>query len=207
MFRAERKANTAFDPHYLTRLVPAEGSTLAVSHPPPGGWLIFMSRAIIFANGRIENLERARGLLREKDVLIAADGGTRHVLRLGRMPAVLVGDLDSLSPRELERAKTGGCKIVQHPRDKDETDFELALRYAVEAGYSHILVIGALGGRLDQTLGNLSLLSGTECASLDIALDDGTERAWFVRQATEIQGQAGDLISLQIGRASCRERV
>jgi thiamine pyrophosphokinase len=55
-------------------------------------------------------------------------------------------------------------EIQQHSRDKDETDLELALHYACTSGYREILVVGALGGRLDQTLGNLSLLTNPEFA-------------------------------------------
>ena len=53
-----------------------------------------MTRLIIFANGIVPELESARRLLQAGDFLIAADGGTRHVLALGLFPSIVIGDLD-----------------------------------------------------------------------------------------------------------------
>jgi len=118
------------------------------------------------------------------------------VLSLGLVPSIIIGDLDSLTDTDQKRAVTGGCEVIQHSRDKNETDLELALRFATESGYREILVVGALGGRLDQILGNLSLLTGPGFADLDIYVDDGTEAAWFVRKEQEINGAPGDTVSL-----------
>ena len=54
------------------------------------------ARAVIFANGILPDPQAARGLLREGDLWIAADGGSRHALAFGRAPDVVIGDLDSL---------------------------------------------------------------------------------------------------------------
>jgi thiamine pyrophosphokinase len=64
----------------------------------------------------------------------------------------------------------------------------LAFHYACTGGYREILVIGALGGRLDQTLGNLSLLTNPEFATLDVRIDDGVEEAFFTRSRCEVHG-------------------
>ena len=85
---------------------------------------------------------------------------------------------------------------MQHPRDKDETDLELALNYAVENGYREIVIVAALGNRLDQTLGNLSLLSAVQLATRNVRLDDGVEEAFFCRARSEVRGRSGDLVSL-----------
>ncbi|MBA4379688.1 MAG: thiamine diphosphokinase, partial [Anaerolinea sp.] len=109
-------------------------------------------RAIIFANGHLPDLEPARRLIRPGDTLIAADGGTRYILALGLLPSVVIGDLDSLTTDDKQRLEESGIQIRQYPRDKDDTDLALALHYAVEAGHREILVVAALGGRLDQSL-------------------------------------------------------
>ncbi len=64
------------------------------------------------------------------------------------------------------------------------------------AGHAKSLVIGALGGRLDQTLGNLSLLSDPRLSTYDIRLDDGVEEAFFTRSRCEIRGRPGEIVSL-----------
>lgn len=153
-------------------------------------------RAIIFVNGNLANLEAARLFIHPDDFIIAADGGTRHALALGLLPSVIIGDLDSLNPANRRHLEQNHVKIIQYPQDKDETDLELALAYAINAGYKRIKIIAALGGRLDQTLGNLSLLTAPSLAGLDIRLDDGDEEVFFIRKQAQIHGRIGEIVSL-----------
>ena len=153
-------------------------------------------RAIIFINGEIPNLDAARNLIRDDDFIIAADGGTRHALNLGLLPSVVIGDLDSIGSVNHRTLEDGNVEIIQYPADKDETDLELTLLYAREHGYEEILLVGALGGRLDQTLGNLSLLTDPTFAGLDVRIDDGVEEAFFARNQAQIYGRIGDVVSL-----------
>lgn len=155
-----------------------------------------MPRCLIFANGTLPDLDAARRLLRPDDFLIAADGGTRHILDLGRTPSIVIGDLDSISEEERRKMKDEGIEMMEFPRDKDETDLELALDYAVENGFREIVIVAALGNRLDQTLGNLALISATRHPSLVTRIDDGVESAQFCRARSEVRGRRGDLVSL-----------
>ncbi len=118
---------------------------------------MFPKRIIIFANGDLPDLEKARALLRDDDFIIAADGGTRHALALGLTPNVIVGDLDSL-PSNFEPSTFNG-EIVLYPKDKNETDLELAIQHALTLNPEQVIILAALGGRLDQTLGNIALIS------------------------------------------------
>jgi len=163
---------------------------------PGGGFFVSMARLIIFANGMLPEPESARRLIQASDVIIAADGGTRQILAIGLFPSIVIGDLDSLTQDDRLRLDAKGVEILQYSRDKNETDLELALHYAFTKGYREILVIGALGGRLDQTLGNLSLLTNPEWAGLDIRVDDGVEEAFITRGRCEVQGKPGDIVSL-----------
>jgi thiamine pyrophosphokinase len=151
---------------------------------------------VIFANGNLPDPQLAGRLLLPEDVIIAADGGTRHALTLGRMPAVIIGDLDSLTPEARREVESAGAQLIPYSRDKDETDLELAIQYALRAGASQILLVGVLGQRLDHTLGNLSLLSDPALSNVDIRADDGIEEAFFCRDQVQIHGQAGDTVSL-----------
>lgn len=155
-----------------------------------------MSRAVIFVNGHIPDLELVRQLTRPGDTLLAADGGTRHVLALGLTPSVVIGDLDSLTDADRRKLDAAGTEIRRYPRNKNETDFELALHYAVEAGYHEILLVAALGDRLDQTLGNLALLTDPSLVGLHVRVDDGVEQAYFVSTRARVEGRPGDLVSL-----------
>ena len=154
-----------------------------------------MSRIIIFANGDLPDLEKARALLHDDDFIIAADGGTRHVLALGKFPNVIIGDLDSVT-FDLRPLTDKGTQIVQFSHDKNETDLELAIQHALTLNPQQVIILAALGGRLDQTLGNISLLSDLRPSTFDLRLDDGIEEVFFCHDQVQIDGTAGDLVSL-----------
>ena len=153
-----------------------------------------MSRIIIFANGELPDLEKTRALLREDDFIIAADGGTRHALALGRTPNVIIGDLDSLSAN-FETSKFDN-EIILFPKDKNETDLELAIQHAITLNPEQVIILAALGGRLDQTLGNIALISNLRPSTFDLRLDDGIEEVFFCHDHIQINGTVGDLVSL-----------
>jgi thiamine pyrophosphokinase len=155
-----------------------------------------MPRLLIFANGHLPNLAAARTIVRPDDLILAADGGTRHALALGLMPSVVIGDFDSISQEERRRLEENGGQLIEHPRDKNETDLELALQYAVDQGHREIVIVAALGERLDQTLANLALLTDLQLSTSNIRLDDGVEEAFFCRHRAEVRGRSGDLVSL-----------
>lgn len=153
-------------------------------------------RAVLFANGELKNEDWLRSYLREDDLLVAVDGGLNHLEAFGRTPALLIGDLDSVSPAQVERAQAAGVEIRRYPPAKNETDLELTLLAAREMGYGEMVVVGALGGRLDQTLGNLSLLLLPQLEDCSVRFEDGVEEVFVIRQTAEIHGQPGDTVSL-----------
>ncbi len=155
-----------------------------------------MERIVIFANGELPDLNKAHALLREDDYIICADGGTRHALALDVQPDLIIGDMDSADRDQLRKLKEAGVSIELFPYDKNETDLELAINRAIELGPKQILVIAALGGRLDQTLGNLTLLSDVRLSTFDVKLDDGIEEIFICRDQVQVQGRSGDLVSL-----------
>jgi len=88
------------------------------------------------------------GEITESDVICADNGLSRiHVT-----PVAVVGDLDSLENRK------DGLNYVVFPKEKDETDGQLALLYAKQAGYDAVTIYGATGGDIGQILGNIGLL-------------------------------------------------
>ena len=156
-----------------------------------------MTRILIFANGILPNHNKARALLKEDDFILCADGGTHHALALGIRPSLVVGDLDSLTDHETKKIGREGIKTLRYPQDKNETDLELAINHALEQKPTSIVILGGLGNRLDQTIGNLALLSSPRLAAMDIRLDDGLEEAFFCHGQCVLHGMKGDLVSLQ----------
>ena len=153
-------------------------------------------RAIIIANGQIHGGDFLRSLVAPTDLVICADGGVSNALALGLQPQVVVGDLDSLDESLRSRLEKMHCQFIVHPACKDETDLELALYYAIEHGVDEILILGALGGRIDQTMANVLLLVLPELRSVQARILDGRQEVFLIRDETLVEGQVGDTLSL-----------
>ncbi len=153
-------------------------------------------RAVIFVNGVVGDYGRLAAWLRADDYLIGADGGTMHCLALGRRPDVVVGDLDSLSGGVVADLRAAGVEIEEHPVAKDKTDLDLAIDRAIRDGADAVLLVGALGGRLDQTLSNLLLLARREWP-VPLSLAEGDELAQVVRggETITVGGEPGSTVS------------
>ncbi len=154
---------------------------------------------IIFANGVIENLraEVARWI-QPGDLIVAADGGTRHALAAGVLPIRIIGDLDSLDADLRAYAEAAGMEFHVYPPAKDETDLELALLWAVEQSAEVIVILGAMGGRPDQELANLLLLALPALAGRKAVIVNGTWVICCIRggEAFVLRGTPGDTVSL-----------
>ncbi len=157
-----------------------------------------MSRIVIFANGNLTEPDRLRRRLQPSDRIFCADGGTVHALALGLTPEVIIGDLDSLPPKLMAQMEAAGVTFQRHPARKDQTDLELAFQTAVTAGADEILLVTALGGRLDQMLANIFLLARSEYASTRLILVDGSQAATVLHshQTLTLTGRPGDTLSL-----------
>jgi len=150
---------------------------------------------LIFANGEMPEMAWTRPFLSQSSHVIAADGGTRHLFRLGVLPDVVIGDMDSL-PAEVEMWLTeAGTEMIRYNSVKDETDLEIALLYAKKFN-EDIFLFGALGGRLDQMLANILLLAHPALSDCSITLVEQYERAWLLTGRMEFEGQIGDTVSL-----------
>jgi thiamine pyrophosphokinase len=153
-------------------------------------------RAVIIANGIAPDEATVRRWLRPGDCLICADGGARTALALGLRPGVVIGDLDSLDEAQQAQLEAMGCRLVVYPIAKDWTDLELALKLAVEQGATEIIILGALGGRIDQELANILLLLLPELERVPARIVDERQEMFVARSQATIVGQAGDVVSL-----------
>ncbi len=153
-------------------------------------------RAVIFVNGIVADYERLAHWLAPDDFLICADGGTRHALMLGLTPHLIVGDVDSVEPADLARLEAAGTRVRRYPPEKDQTDLELALEAALEAGAQEVLLLGALGGRLDQTLANLLILAQRDWpAAVRIAEGNQVAQMMHDGDTLELDGPVGSIVS------------
>src|SRR4030042_640169 len=134
-----------------------------------------MPRAVIFANGNLPEPVKARKLLNADDLILCADGGLLHAREVGVTPRAVIGDMDSLSRDVLNELSQSDVPIQLFPSDKNKTDLELALEHAVELQVSEILIVAALGKRMDHSLSNIQLLMMDILDGLEVRIDDGIE--------------------------------
>jgi thiamine pyrophosphokinase len=155
--------------------------------------------AVVLAFGELGDPAWARAALSRAALVVAADGGAGAALNLGRLPDVVVGDFDSLDAATRERLEAGGAILEMHPREKDETDLELALLAAVQRGATAIDVLGAFGGpRLDHALANVLALALPWLGERPVRLLDPRHEVRLLRGpgTLRLSGAPGDLVSL-----------
>lgn len=115
--------------------------------------------ALILASG--EDVPARPPCLEEDGVsplVICADGGARLARQWGLVPAVILGDQDSLDAETKAYWQEQKIPFLRVPSVKDETDMDLAVEYALEKGANSITLLGGWGSRIDHSLGNVELL-------------------------------------------------
>lgn len=118
---------------------------------------------------------------REGDLVIAADGGARHLLRMGITPDLFVGDFDSID------SAGDAPEILRHPTVKDDTDMALAVREGQARGYRDFRLYGALGGaRFDHSVANLQLLLSCARRGLSATLICGDQCTRVLREGEKL---------------------
>lgn len=141
-----------------------------------------MKTCLVVTGGTVD-LEFAGGFLEENtfDTVIAVDGGLTVAKALSILPDTVVGDFDTVSPELLdEYRQIPGITWEQHKAEKDETDTELALHTAGEAGCTHITMLGATGGRMDHAIGNIHLLYDCLKRGIEACIVDQKNRIYIL---------------------------
>ena len=147
-------------------------------------------RAVIFGAAPLGEDAFYQQLIQKEDVILCADGGLRHVKRLGLKPYRVIGDFDSIPPEEVPK------EALVHPREKDDTDMALCLKYAIHKKWNPVLLLGGLSGRLDHTLANIHLLQYGLEHETQVELIDDTTRVLLIREETEIQNEGYRYLSV-----------
>jgi len=82
-------------------------------------------------------------------LVIGVDRGALELIQRSITFDVAIGDFDSVTVDEFGMIEKAISHMVKLPEEKDVTDCEAAIQYAVEQGYDVIYLYGVTGGRLD----------------------------------------------------------
>jgi thiamine pyrophosphokinase len=155
-----------------------------------------MMHWVLLANGPLELSPKVRAMVSSAERLIGVDGGSRHLASMQLLPHLAVGDMDSIPRDLLAQYRDEGVEMHLHPPKKDATDLELALELAIAQGATRISILGATGGRLDHTLGNLFLLARCLPTGIPVCIMDQEQCIHLTDQTLTLSGAVGDTLSL-----------
>lgn len=145
-------------------------------------------RAVIVANGKITDFDKIKKHIKSGDRIICADGGYDYAEKLGVIPDIVIGDMDSLGNVNNETEK------IIFPTKKDFTDGEIVLEYASENNFDEIILLGFTGGRADHMLTNIMMLS--RYSDKNIKIIDEYSEIILAKKENIIFGEKGALISI-----------
>lgn len=140
--------------------------------------------AVLVLNAPFRWTEALTRVVLDAPRCLACDGGANALASIGVRPDTVIGDLDSIAPET--RRWVGEDRLV-HVTDQETTDFEKALAWTSEP----LIVLGALGGRLDHTVANLGALA-REGRGLDLILLSETERVFATNRPLECPARPGE---------------
>lgn len=152
-------------------------------------------RTLIIANGNIDN-NILHTILKPNDTIICCDGGSKYLFEEGIIPHYIIGDLDSSIPQIIQFFETKNVVFKKFNSKKDETDMELCIDFAISLGTNEIIILGAIGTRIDHTLTNINLLMKAEDANVKATIVDNNNEIQIISNNITITGKKGDLVSL-----------
>ncbi len=130
------------------------------------------------------------------DYAICADGGIRYLDLLGIDVDLIVGDFDSAPKDILENYKKSQTPIITYPVDKDKTDTQIAVDFAMEKGASQVYLLGVLGTRWDHSYANIMLLHRLEKNGVKAQILHSNNIVMLSNKALKINGKIGQFVSL-----------
>ena len=143
-----------------------------------------MKRAIIFINGNLSDFSHIQKFISPEDLIICADGGANYAIQNNIIPHVVIGDLDSISPEAQENLRSKDTTFIPYPKEKDFTDSELALEYALEQSVEQIIVVGIMGDRFDHLFANImhfAQLSKNSQSLKDLLIINGNQEISIIK--------------------------
>lgn len=148
-----------------------------------------------------KNIEKAG---RENIRLIAADRGLEFFLDYLILPDVVIGDFDSLSEDgknflemqsedipyggmlewKLQKGEGKVVEVVRLRPEKDDSDTQSAMNYAIQNGAKEIVILGVTGNRVDHLMANFGLLILAQKQDTEVALADRYNYMKFIPSGT-----------------------
>lgn len=151
---------------------------------------------VIVTGGESPGEEFLRSRLKYSELVIGVDGAADIFYRMEIVPDVLIGDFDTADPSKVSYLENIGSKVIRLLEQKNETDTEAAIDYAVSAGASEIVILGALGKRIDHTLSNIMMLIRAESSGVKCSIADESCELFVCGKYMRLDGHSGQTVSI-----------
>jgi len=155
-----------------------------------------MKTVLIVGNGNSNSKSFYEKLSKEADFIIGVDGGAGKLIKYDIRPDIAIGDFDSIRRKEFLLLKDRRVNILQFPKDKDYSDAELAVRFALKNSFDEFILSGMLGKRVDHMLFNVSLLHFLIKKEKDAKIIEESEEIYITRSRKKININRGETVSL-----------
>lgn len=151
---------------------------------------------VIICGGAAADYSHMKKYLQSADMVITADSGARHCRELQIVPDYLIGDFDSVSDTDYKAMADSGVQIVSYPAEKDMTDSEIAVELACEKGCDSVILLAAIGSRLDHSLSNISILKKLHDMGIEGLIADEHNEIRLISSSISLKREEGVFITL-----------
>lgn len=142
---------------------------------------------LVISSGEISNYNILQKYVNQSEYIICADGGMNHLLKIGVLPDIIVGDLDSINNTSKRIIKENNIQVEKYPTMKDMTDNEIALRVVKNRSPKRVAFFGVLGSRWDHSIANILLLKKLEESNITAYIVNRNNRIRYGVENVEIE--------------------
>ncbi len=143
-------------------------------------------KGLIISSGDFNNYELLAHMVKDKDYILCADGGLRHIMSINKCPDAIIGDFDSIDSKAESYIRVNNIPMYKFPIEKDETDTELAIMQLIKIGCDDITLVGGTGTRMDHSLANIYLLKRLNDEGIKAKIVDDHNTIYFCNDSLEL---------------------
>ena len=142
---------------------------------------------LIVTGGEIKkNFLKKHLKINKYDIIIAVDKGLETLDILNINPNYVVGDFDSIDKTILRKYENTQIEIIKLNPEKDLTDTHSAINLAIGLKSKKIIIIGAIGTRLDHTIANIHILKLAIDKGINIKIINETNEITLINNSIKI---------------------
>ena len=151
---------------------------------------------LILSGGIPPKKDELAGHIKKADCVIGVDGAADVLYLYNIKPHILIGDFDTADPAHVKYFEESNVRVIKLPQEKNETDTEAAVNYAIDNNAGDILILGATGMRIDHTLANISMLVRAESSGVKCRIIDEYNEIMVSNKDFRLTGEIGQTISI-----------